>query len=361
MRLLHVAPFYAPAWAYGGMARAATGLCQALARRGHDVTVVTSQTGRDPEDERLEGVRVLRFPGPAFLLERLVPAARGLRRYLEREAASFDFAHLHGHRNGLAITAARVLARRGVPFALQAHGTYPHHGQRRLAKAVLDRVAGARIVSSAAVLLAVSRAEAADLPGPARVVANGVEAPGRAAVVPAARRPRLLFVGSDAPQKRARTLPALLDALPEAELHLVGRFAPRFRRRFARFGDRVVVRGVLGGDELAQAYAGAAVVVHPAVGEAFGLVPFEAALLGTPSVTASGHGAGEWLARAGGCTVRPDDAPALAEAVRLRLGDRELARREAGTVAAFARRELTWDRAAEEVEGIYREALGSIV
>src|SRR6185503_15187989 len=42
MKLLHVTPFYEPAWAYGGMVRAVAGLCRALARRGHEVTVVTA-------------------------------------------------------------------------------------------------------------------------------------------------------------------------------------------------------------------------------------------------------------------------------------------------------------------------------
>lgn len=361
MRILHAAPFYAPAWAYGGMARAAAGLCQALARRGHDVTVVTSLAVDAPREEQRDGVRVLRWPGPRVLLRRLVPAAMGLGRYLDQEASSFDLAHLHGHRTGLAVTAARALVRHRVPFVLQPHGTYPHHGQHRLAKVILDRLVGGRIVSRAAVLLALSRAEAAELPGRARVVPNGVEAPGRAGPATPSSRKRLLFVGSDAPQKRAATLPALLDALPGAELQLVGRFSRRFRRRLARFGARAVVRGVLAGDELAQAYADATLVVHPAVGEAFGLVPFEAALLGTPSVAVSGHGSGEWLARAGGCTVPPDDGPALAEAVRLRLEDGSRARREAEAVAAFARRELTWDRVAAEVEDVYREAVGPIV
>ena len=37
---------------------------------------------------------------------------------------------------------------------------------------------------------------------------------------------------------------------------------------------------------------------------------------GTPAVVAGGHGCGEWFGRAGGCVVAPDDAAALAEAVR---------------------------------------------
>jgi glycosyltransferase involved in cell wall biosynthesis len=126
-------------------------------------------------------------------------------------------------------------------------------------------------------------------------------------------------------------------------------------RLFAGFGSRVTFRGVLSGDTLAAAYASADVVVHPSVGEAFGLVPFEAALAGTAAVVAGGHGCGEWYALAGGCVVPPDDPAALAEAVGGRLRDRDLANREAGRVAAFARSRLTWAAAAAAYERVYEE------
>jgi glycosyltransferase involved in cell wall biosynthesis len=96
-------------------------------------------------------------------------------------------------------------------------------------------------------------------------------------------------------------------------------------------------------------------LVHPAVGEAFGLVPFEAALAGTAAVVAGGHGCGEWFAQAGGCVVAPDDPAALLHAVRARLHDPALAASEADAVASFTRAHLTWDRAALAVEALYRE------
>jgi glycosyltransferase involved in cell wall biosynthesis len=165
-------------------------------------------------------------------------------------------------------------------------------------------------------------------------------------------------VGTDRPQKRGHLLPLLLDALPGCDLHLVGRFGPRFRRRFAALGERVIAAGVLAGDALAAQYASADVVVHPAVGEAFGLVPFEAALAGTAAVVAGGHGCGEWFGRAGGCVVPPDDVGALIAAVRTRLDERERAHAEARSVAEFARQHLTWDQVATALESVYGDVLG---
>jgi glycosyltransferase involved in cell wall biosynthesis len=360
MRILHVTPFYDPAWAYGGMARSSAGLCRALARRGHEVTVATALLDRDsPLEESRDGVRVRRFRGPDFLKSFLVPWAWGFSAFLRREMGAFDLAHLHGHRNGLAVTAARALRAARRQYVLTPHGTYPAHGQFPRAKAVFDRLFGDRIVAEAAALLALSDGEARDLPRPARVIPNGVEPCGTGPPAPARPRPRLLFVGTDRPQKRASLLPRMLQALPDVDLHLAGRFDPGFTGAFGAAGARVIPCGVLAGDALAAQYAGADLVVHPAVGEAFGLVPFEAALAGTASVVAGGHGCGEWFARAGGCVVPPDDADALIAAVRARLLAPERARAEAQAVADFARLHLTWDEAAAAVESVYAEVRGA--
>ena len=42
LRILHVVPYYEQAWAYGGIPRLTTTITRALARRGHDVTVCTT-------------------------------------------------------------------------------------------------------------------------------------------------------------------------------------------------------------------------------------------------------------------------------------------------------------------------------
>jgi glycosyltransferase involved in cell wall biosynthesis len=359
MRILYVTPFYEPFWAYGGMARSSAALCRALVARGHEVTVATALLGRGVPREAVEGgVRVIRFPGPRAAARVLFPLAWGLRRFLGAELKSFDVVHLQGHRNGLTVAAWRALSSSLSPWLLQPAGTFPHHGQFTVVKSLFDRVLGNRLVNEAGALIAVSASEARDLPRPAQVIPNGVDECGSPPSKPHARdRPRLLFVGSDRPQKRGHLLVELLSRLPEVDLEFVGSLGPAFPRLFASMGGRVAFRGVLSGHDLAQAYATADLLVHPAVGEAFGLVPFEAALAGTAAVVAGGHGCGEWYGRAGGCVVAPDDVAALADAVRARLRDPDLAGQEALQVAEFTRTHLTWAAAAKAFESAYRELL----
>ena len=171
--------------------------------------------------------------------------------------------------------------------------------------------------------------------------------------ISSSRAPRLLFVGSDAAQKRGLVLVGLLRAVPEAHLDLVGPMGPRFVAAFEALGGRVAVHGVLADDALVAVLKAADLLLHPAVGEAFGMVPFEAALAGTPAVVAGGHGCGEWFARAGGCVVPPDDPDTLASEVRRRIADPALGRAEAAAVASFAGRELTWPQVAARVGAVY--------
>ena len=352
MKLLHVTPFYEPAWAYGGMVRAVAGLCRALAARGHQVTVATALfDSSHPREETRDGVRVRRLS--SFFKRVLAPWSPGLRSLLGSELADAQVVHLHGLRSGMAVSTYRACEKGGRPWVLQTHGGFPHHDRFLLPKMAFDNLWGDRMLRLAHSVVAVSQAEAKDLPRESHVIANGVETVGAAPRGDRRGFYRLLFVGNDSPQKRSELLPDRLTELPAVRLQVVGRFGRRFARRFGPFANRVTLSGPLHGDALAAAYASADLVVYPAVAEAFGLVPFEAALLGIPAVVAGGHGCGEWFGRAGGCVVAPDDPAALADAAQARLSDRSIGEREAAAVAEFARRELTWDKAAQAMESVY--------
>ena len=63
MKILHVTPFFYPAWAYGGIPRLSFHLAAEQARQGHTVHVVTTDAldeNRRQEETRftIEGVEV---------------------------------------------------------------------------------------------------------------------------------------------------------------------------------------------------------------------------------------------------------------------------------------------------------------
>jgi phosphatidylinositol alpha-mannosyltransferase len=123
----------------------------------------------------------------------------------------------------------------------------------------------------------------------------------------------------DEPRKRVvdliRAWPAIRDALPDAELLVVGAASERTRREL-KTDSSVRFLGVLGGAALVQAYSSAHVVVAPSVHEALGLVTLEALACGTPVAGARSGATPELLDQPGtGSLFAPADPAGCAEAV----------------------------------------------
>src|SRR5689334_3636079 len=130
MRILHVSPYGEAAWAYGGIPRVVGALSRGLAKRGHIVTVCTTdvcdESSRLPNSGRPGSGRPEGRPLPvahyifrnvsnrlAYRQQAFLPL--GLRQFLRNRAGDFDVAHLHACRNLPGAIAARYLQRAGIP------------------------------------------------------------------------------------------------------------------------------------------------------------------------------------------------------------------------------------------------------
>lgn len=129
-----------------------------------------------------------------------------------------------------------------------------------------------------------------------------------------------------------RALPQVLDAIPAARLTIIGDGALRGElealAQALGVAGHVDFAGFVTEEELAQAYAGAALFALPSSKEGFGIVYLEAWLRGLP-VIASRYGAGGEVVADGvdGFAVDPADIDAMARAMIDLLRDREKARR----------------------------------
>ena len=68
MKILHSIPVYAPAWQFGGPVLSVSRLCEALARQGHSIKVITTNKGLEESQIKLinqpvqrQGVEVTYF------------------------------------------------------------------------------------------------------------------------------------------------------------------------------------------------------------------------------------------------------------------------------------------------------------
>jgi len=387
MKLLHVVPTYVPAWSHGGPIFAVHGLCRALAARGHDVTVFTTDvhgagTLDVPlgEEVRLDGVKVFYFH--VVQPRRLYPAP-ALRRALHERIAEFDLAHLHSLFLWPTAATARAARQRGVPYIVSPRGMLVAdllRGRGQLRKALWIQLVEKRNLRNAALLHATSELEAKeatrlglDLP-PVRVVPNGTDIeppPGpNAEISEPVRRaisggPFALYLGRLNWKKNLDALLAAIADVPGLRLVLGGASEEGTRERLegvARergLAERVSFAGeVLGDDKQALLHA-ASCLVLPSLSENFGNVVLEAMAAGRPVVATPGVGLAAEVRAAGAGLVVEGSAGALAAALRELLADPAHATAMGERGARLVRERFSWAVVATQMERLYAEALGS--
>ena len=387
LRILHVTPYSSGAWAYGGIPRLTSTLTRALARRGHHVTVcstdacsadarLTTATGSD------DGVSLQVFPNLsnhlAYHWQWFTPM--GLGAYLKTHARGFDVAHLHACHNLPGTIAARHLRRAGVPYVLAPNGTAPVIERRHLAKHVFDATLGRGMLDRAACVLAVSEAERTQLAalGVAdrriRLIPNPVDLDEFAAPVRRGQlrarfglgdAPVVLFLGKITPRKRLDDLARAIAVMRHPRVRLViagndmgGLEAMRALASSLGIAGQTTIAGLLTGRDRLEALADADVVAYPSAQEIFGLVPLESILCGTPVVVAGDSGCGEVIAAAGGgAVVGLGDVEAMARAFHAVIAAPDLWRRRAREAAVHVRARYASDVVAAAMSDLYQDLM----
>ena len=124
--------------------------------------------------------------------------------------------------------------------------------------------------------------------------------------------------------------------------------------RIRRSPQDVIALGECPEEEKAWLYRHAALVLYPTTFEGFGFIPFEAAEAGAPSLWADQSSMGDLLPSEHAGIVPWDVDASAANAARL-IADAQ-AREALVTAVRAAAAELTWDRTAEQLLGVYRDA-----
>lgn len=379
MRLLHVVPTYAPAWRHGGPILSVHGLCRALAARGHEVTVFTTDVHGDGRLEVplaqpvvLDGVTVWYFPVRWARL--YVSPALG--RAVRRRMNGFDLLHLHSVFLWPTSAAARAAEKAGVPYLVSPRGMLvPDLIARRgrLRKRAWMLLAERRTLERAAALHATSELEAAEMARlglhlpPVFMVPNGVDLPARddgdggdGGEHGEPREPFLLFLGRVSWKKGLDRLIPALAKCPGAILKIAGNDEEGLRPELERLaaeagvGGRVAFLGAVDGEEKASLLRRAAALVLPSRSENFGNAVLEAMAAGCPVAVTREVGLASTVAETGAGIVVESEPELLGEALRKLLAD-EAGRREMGGRGARAAAErFGWPAVAREMETHYR-------
>lgn len=310
MRVVHVTPYFAPAFRYGGPPQSILGLCRGLRSAGVDIEVLTTRANGDREISS-DVVRRGDYEGvPVRYLELSFPRryfnASGLSDALRQTLTSVDLAHLHGLWSFPFWAAVRECRRAGVPFVVSPRGMLDRgsFGHHRWRKTLLYWARERKNLRGAAFLHATSTSEKENLErlslGPEIVcVPNGVTPP---ATAPDGRfREKLgladndglvLYLGRLHPMKRLDLLMSAVErvrtAKPSAHLVLAGPedgLDVRELTRRASDPRRVTWVGELASEEKWALLSEADVLVSCSDSESFGMSVVEAMAMGTPVVT----------------------------------------------------------------------------
>lgn len=360
-----------PAWRYGGPIHSVHGLCAALAARGHEVHVVTTNVDGPGETDvplgtsvNIDGVRVHYFA--SRLLRRLYYSP-GMRRFLPHAIAEAEIVHTHSVFLWPTTSAARIARRMRRPYVVSPRGMMVGELIARknpFLKRAWIRMFEARNLAGACAVHVTSQLEKIELLRlgikPQRVVEipNGVDYNPGAAVSDEPPLDYILFLGRISWKKGLDRLVPAMALLPHVQLVVAGNddeaYWPRMMALATRLGvsDRITYRGFVEGVEKDELTARAKLLVLPSHSENFGNVVLEAMSRGVPVVVTPEVGLASMVAQTRSGLVASGDPPELAAAIDSITSSPEL-RWELGRNAAAAARDLSWDRIAERMEREY--------
>lgn len=130
MKILHVIPYFVPAWAYGGPVKVVYEITRRLVKRNCDVTVFTTDVldkkrRATKKEENIEGIKVERFSTISNSLSWRYNGfvSPGIFFELVRRVKGFDLIHLHEYYTFQAIVTPLVAQRYKIPYIISTHGS----------------------------------------------------------------------------------------------------------------------------------------------------------------------------------------------------------------------------------------------
>lgn len=368
-------------------------IAKSLADRGHQV--VLSVGGRvSPGAERFvcaDFERAIRQPSGAGTFGVVTYPAYGYWAWAPRiiwqlraHAREADFMTLHSLYS-FPVLAGYLLARSfGKPYGLWPHGVLAPF-QRRISagkKRAYGLAVGRRILDHASVLFYSSAGEREEAAGlglrsPSVVVPHGFDVREYSHLPPRGLfrdkylqgrvGPLILFLSRLNAKKGLDVLVQafgmVLKEMPSALLAIVGAgdpppFEGQVKRWVRQYGveDRVVMPGLLTGEDKLTAFADADVFVLPSQTENFGFAMFEAMASRVAVVVSEGVHYADEIHRHEAGLVAPCEAEAFASAI-LKVARSPVLRKEMGENGKRLAENYSWARSAEQYEQCIRSVL----
>ncbi len=362
----------------GGVAAAACGVAEAVAARGHDITIACLNRGGTPLQP--QGVAVQSFAPDRD--SSLLPSAK-LRKYLQENIGQFDVVHIHGvwqHPGHYAAAAARKCR---IPYILAPHGMLDAGSLamgRRWAKSIAWLLWDSIMVNRAAVIQCLNSAEIRCSPALANttnaVIGNGIPAHALANLPPRGRwresmkdtlgdtgRPIAIFLSRIHPKKGLERLlprwPEVCRRCPDMLLVIAGTGDPTDLARVRdlvhghNLHNSVFLAGQLSGPTKWQALTDADIFILPSYQEGFSMAITEAMAASLPVIITRECNFDEVEQFHAGVVIDNGDMAAFAQSAARMIDDSADRQSMGQNGRLLVQRQFTIEAASEKLELLY--------
>ncbi len=390
MRILHVIPTMSAR--YGGPAKACGEMSMAIADRGHQVEIFTTnydgfggyvEPSEGPLSKRREDIRVRTFP--VDLPPDYFRISRPLASALSDDIEKFDLVHVHSLYLFTTLASGFFAHRHQVPLILRPHGTldpyiYPRHRWR---KSLVERLYQNRMFRRAAAVHYTTEEER-DLAAPYTFGRPGFVAPlglniddyrplpprgtFRARFPETRDKSILLFLGRINFKKGLDVLAKAFGEVAKErdDVHLViagpdnDALKPKVEAWLQAEGvlDKTTFTGMLVGETKLAALNDADLFVLPSFSENFGIAVIEAMACGLPVLISDKVNIWREIENAGAGEVEPVDPDRFARRILAMLEDRAVLKVQGERGMETVVRLFDWPSIGERLEEAYGAVIG---
>ncbi len=390
MKILHVTPFFKPSWEAGGPPRSVYELARRQVKKGHHVTVFTTDGFKkrlDVEKNKpldVEGIKTYYFRNLSlymagalnFTLPYYLPLVA------RKKIKEFDIIHIHEHRTFLAMVAHHYAHKYHLPYLLQPRGSAPKVNKNKL-KEIFDKITGNDIVYHSCKILATSKMEQEQYKNyfplldmdKVELLPNGIDLD-TYKVLPAEGQFRkeygikkeekiVLYLSRLYSTKGLdiliQSISEILEDKPFIRLVIAGpddHYQDKLEEMISqlKIEDRVLITGPLYGKKKDEAYRDADIFVLPSQTESFGNVVVEAMASFNPVVVTRTCGVSEWLNPDNSVVINYDKLE-LKRALLDLLNDNDKRIKMSQNARKKVMSTFNWDKIVDELDEIYQECL----
>jgi len=389
MKILQVLPYFVPAWDYGGPVPVAYRFSENLVKRGHEVTVYTTdamnlESRVKDREEIIDGIKVKRFKNLSNSLayNHKIFLSSGMFGEIGREIDNFDIIHLHEYRTIQNIMVHHHTRKNGVPYIVQSHGALPSVMVKRTLKKLYDLMWGYRLLEDAVKVIALTETEAEQYKSMGvsgdkiEIVPNGIELseyedlPERGEFRKKynlnSEHRIVLYLGRVHKTKGldllVKAFAGLAGEMDDARLVIVGPdegHLSELNRLVAELAinEKVLFTGPVYERNKLAAYVDADIFVTPSF-SGFPVAFMEACACGLPVVTTEKGDKLDWIDNQTGYVVAYEEN-GLKDAMAKILGSRDLAQKFGENARELVRQSFNWQTITGKLEQIYLEAVKS--